>query len=493
MPRSTMLIGCDDPGVAMSERVSIHGMWSSPLAFVLAAAGSAIGLGNVWRFPYLAGENGGGAFLLIYLLCLALVGLPLLMTEVMLGRRGRASPVHTLRELTAEAGLPRLWVLLGWSGMLAGVLVLSYYSVIAGWALAYVFKTAHGTLSGLTAEGVSSIFSEFIASPEKVLAWHTIFVAMNVIVVSRGVRAGLEQANRLLLPLLLLLLLALDMYAYDLPGFERGLRLVFIPDWGKLSANGVLMALGHALFSLSLGVGAMMVYGAYLPAEASILRTSLQVVVLDTLVALLAALAILPLLFTSNLAITQGPGLVFQTLPVSFGHLPYGALFGTLFYGLLVIVAWTSGIALMEPAVAWLVEQRQMGRVRAAALAGIVIWLLGIATLLSFSEWRFSFGFLGMVKRGGIFDLLDILTAGFLVPLGGLALLLFATRCLPRATLVEALGMGDGPLFRSGYFLTRYVAPAAVIVVFLHGLGAIQPVIRFVQGLFSIPAVGVPG
>ncbi|MBU0500647.1 MAG: sodium-dependent transporter [Gammaproteobacteria bacterium] len=468
----------------MSERVSIHGMWSSRLAFVLAAAGSAIGLGNIWKFPYITGENGGGAFVLVYLLCVAVVGLPVMMSEILIGRRGRESPINTMHHLVAEAQRPRLWVLLGWSGVVAGILIMSYYSVIAGWAMAYVFKTASGTLTGQTAEGIASIFGGFVASPEKLLAWHTIFMVMNTIVVSRGVRSGLEQAVRFMMPALLVLLLVMVGYAYNTPSFERGLEFLFTPDFSKISTGGVLTAMGHAFFTLSLGMGAIMMYGSYLPKGTSIAATSIAIALMDTLVALLAGMAIFPLVFANNLVPSAGPGLIFQTLPIAFGHMPYGSLFGSLFFILLVFAAWTSGISLIEPAVAWLVENRSMSRVKAATGVGILTWFVGIATVLSFSEWAFSFNFFGEMKSSGVFDVLDILTANFMLPLGGLAMAVFASRCMSRASVVDELDMGDGILFRAWYVLTRHVTPVAVGIVFLHGLGIVQPVIEFVRGLF---------
>lgn len=458
------------------------------MAFVLAAAGSAIGLGNIWKFPYIAGENGGGAFVLVYLVCVAVIGLPVMVSEILIGRRGRESPINTMRHLAAEARRPRLWVLLGWSGMLAGVLIMSYYSVIAGWALAYVFKSAAGVLTGQTAEGVASLFGGFVSSPEKLLAWHSIFMVMNTIVVSRGVRPGLEQAVRFMMPALLAMLLVLVGYAYYTPSFERGLAFLFTPDFSKISAGGVLIAMGHAFFTLSLGMGAIMMYGSYLPRNTSIAAASVVVAFMDTLVALLAGMAIFPLVFANNLAPAEGPGLIFQTLPIAFGQMPYGGWFGALFFALVVLAAWTSGISLIEPAVAWLVENRGMSRVRAATTVGILTWFIGIATLLSFSEWAFSFSFLGVVRNNGVFDLLDIVTANFMLPLGGLAMAVFAAWCMGRPSVVEELEMGDGILFGGWYLLTRYLTPLALAIVFLHGLGGVQPVIRFVRGLFGAAA-----
>ncbi|MGB5716466.1 MAG: sodium-dependent transporter, partial [Gammaproteobacteria bacterium] len=370
-----------------SERESIHGQWSSRLAFILAATGSAVGLGNIWKFPYIAGENGGGAFVLIYLFCIAVIGIPIMMAEVLLGRRGRQSPINTMRTLAAEEHVSRHWKWLGWAGMLAGLLILSYYSVIAGWALAYVFRTGSGLFTGLTADGVQTIFTNMVNDPERLLAWHTIFMVMTMTVVARGVSGGLEKAVKLLMPSLFVLLFVLVGYAWNSGGFYQGVSFLFQPDFSKITANGILIAMGHAFFTLSLGMGAIMVYGSYLPGTASIAKTCIAVSLMDTLVALLAGLAIFPIVFANGLEPGVGPGLIFQTLPIAFGHMDYGAFFGMLFFVLLVFAAWSSSISLIEPAVAWLVENRGMTRIFASVVAGLTTWLFGLLTVLSFNLW----------------------------------------------------------------------------------------------------------
>ncbi|RMD70134.1 MAG: sodium-dependent transporter, partial [Gammaproteobacteria bacterium] len=295
------------------RRQSIHGQWSSRFAFILAATGSAVGLGNIWKFPYITGENGGGAFVLVYLLCILAIGLPIMMAEVMLGRRGRQNPINTMRTLAEESGASPWWRLLGWMGVLAGFLILSYYSVIAGWALAYIFRSAGGLFEGATAAMVQSIFAHLVQDPEKLLAWHTIFMGMTMMVVARGVRSGLEKAVRYMMPALFILLLVLVGYALNTGAFREGLDFLFTPRFERLSAPGVLIAMGHAFFTLSLGMGAIMIYGSYLPERASIARVSMAVVFSDTAVALLAGLAIFPLVFAHGLEPGSGPGLIFQT------------------------------------------------------------------------------------------------------------------------------------------------------------------------------------
>jgi NSS family neurotransmitter:Na+ symporter len=455
----------------MSEQISIHGQWSSRMAFVLAATGSAVGLGNIWKFPYITGEYGGGAFVLVYLLCVAAIGLPVMIAEVLIGRRGRQSPINTMHSLAQEAGRSRFWSLLGWAGVLAGFLILSYYSVIAGWAMAYVFKAGSGALSGLDGAGVGAIFSALVSDPLQLLFWHSLFMLMTALVIARGVQSGLEQAVRFMMPTLFLLLLVLLGYALSSDGVAQALDFLFSPDFSKLSTGGVLTAMGHAFFTLSLGMGAIMMYGSYLSRDASIAKTVLLIAGLDTLVALLAGMVIFPIVFAQGLEPGAGPGLIFQTLPIAFGQMPMGAFFGTLFFLLLVFAAWSSAISLIEPAVAWLVENHGMSRIRATLWVALTTWFLGLATIMSFSDWAFAFSFLGTRKENGIFDMLDLLTSNFMLPLGGLAMAIFATWVMRRSDVVDELALGDGLGFRVWYLLARYVTPVGLVFVFLNGLG----------------------
>ena len=458
----------------MSEKknISIHGQWSNRWAFILAATGSAVGLGNIWKFPYRAGEYGGGAFVLIYLFCVALIGIPIMMAEVMLGRRGRQSPINTMRTLAKEEGRHGIWSWIGWMGVLAGFLILSYYSVIAGWALAYVFRVGSGMLQAADSAGIQNIFTELVSDPEKLLAWHTMFLVMTMVVVARGVKQGLEKAVRFLMPLLLILLLILVGYAMNTGHFGDAVDFLFKPDFSKLTGGAILTAMGHAFFTLSLGMGAIMIYGSYLPANTSIAKTSIIISVADTLVALLAGLAIFPIVFSfPELTPGAGPGLIFQTLPLAFANMPGGLIFGTLFFILIVVAAWTSSISLIEPAVAWLIENRGMTRVKAAVWTGIATWLVGIATVLSFSHWAFDFNFLGAVKHNGVFDILDILTANIMLPLGGLFIAIFAGWMMKEKHSKEELGLKHSYILWQ--FLIKYIAPVLVIVVILNLFGVI--------------------
>ena len=449
-------------------RTSIHGQWSSRMVFVLAATGSAVGLGNIWKFPYITGENGGGAFVLVYLLCIAAIGIPIMMSEVMLGRRGRQSPINTMATLAAEEGRPQIWSLLGWFGVIAGFLILSYYSVIAGWALSYVFRTGSGMFEGATADGVTSIFTSLVSDPEKLLAWHTLFMLATMIIVARGVKNGLEKAVTYLMPTLLVLLVVLVFYSMSTGYFSEGVEFLFSPDFSKLNAQSVLTAMGHAFFTLSLGMGAIMVYGSYLPKDTSIAKASILIAFADTAVALLAGLVIFPIVFANNLEPGAGPGLIFQTLPIAFGQMEAGVLIGTLFFVLLVFAAWSSSISLIEPAVAWLVENHGMNRIYASVFIGIITWFIGLGSLLSFNLWS-EHKLFGL----NFFDLLDYLTANIMLPLGGLFIAIFAGWLMKTDSTKNELNTT-----KNGYniwlILVRFVAPVAVMVVFLNVVGVIK-------------------
>jgi NSS family neurotransmitter:Na+ symporter len=450
------------------RRKSIHGEWSSRTTFVLAATGSAVGLGNIWKFPYITGQNGGGAFVLVYLVCIACIGIPIMMAEIMLGRRGRQSPVNTMELLAQEAGRTPNWKYLGWAGVIAGFLILSYYSVIAGWAISYVFRTVSGEFSGASAEQVGAIFDNFLASPESLLAWHTIFMVMTMVVVARGVRHGLEKAIRFMMPALLILLLIMLGYALNTGSFDEGLDFLFNADFSKLSRDGVLIAMGHAFFTLSLGMGAIMVYGSYVPHKASIATTTFFIAGADTLVALVAGMAIFPIVFANGLEPGAGPGLIFVTLPIAFGQMPGGLLFGTLFFILVVFAAWSSSISLIEPAITWLVENKGMQRARACIYAGVVTWFVGVGTVLSFNLWSDA-----RLFDKTFFDLLDYLTANIMLPLGGLLIALFAGWIMTRASTMDELQMADHGGYRLWRFLVRFITPVGVTIVFLHAIGVL--------------------
>ncbi len=451
---------------------SIHGEWSSRFAFILAATGSAVGLGNIWKFPYITGENGGGAFVIVYLLCVAAIGIPIMIAETMMGRRGRQSPINTLQTLTEEAGANKNWHYLGWLGVIAGFLILSYYSVIAGWSMAYVIKAFTGSFSGESASQISGLFADLQASPIQQAFWHTLFIIATMAIVARGVQGGLEKAVRFLMPSLFAILMLLVAYAMTTGSYMQGIEFLFKPDFSELTAASVLTAMGHAFFTLSLGMGAIMVYGSYLPKDISIGKTAIIIAGADTLVALLAGIAIFPIVFANGLEVGSGPGLIFETLPIAFGSMTGGWLFGVLFFILLVFAALSSAISLIEPAVAWCVEHYGIERKHACIGMGFFTWLLGMGTVLSFNQWS-DVTFFGAT----FFESLDYLTANLMLPLGGLFIALFAGRIMLPKDSKEELNLGNDMLFTIWKFLVSYVAPAAVFIVFLNVLG--------VFGIFS--------
>lgn len=450
------------------KRSSLHGHWSSRFAFILAVTGSAVGLGNIWKFPYVAGENGGGAFVLVYLACVAIIGMPVMMSEILLGRRGRRNPIASMALLGEEEGKSKNWQWIGGLGVVAGIIILSYYSVIGGWTLAYVFNSAGGVFDKAGPDAVTAVRDGFIGSWQKVGLFHTIFMALTIFVVARGVERGLEQAVRFMVPALLVLMLVLLGYSINSGYFGEGLAFMFTPDFSKLTWDSVLDAMGQAFFTLSIGMGAVMAYGAYLPEETSITGAAGAVAIADTTIALLAGLVIFPLVFANNLNPGDGPGLVFITLPLAFGQMAGGVFFSTIFFLLLSFAAWTSAISLMEPAVAWIVEHVGRTRAQAAVITGVSIWALGLGTVFSFNilaDFKFF--------KGTIFDNLDFLTINVMLPLGGLLIAVFAGWVMCRNSSADELG-GAGVSYKLWRFLVRYVAPIGILIVFLKTAGILS-------------------
>lgn len=446
---------------------TIHGQWSSRWAFVLAASGSAVGIGNIWRFSYLAGESGGGAFVMVYLACVVLMGLPLMVAEIMLGRRGRRNPMNTLKSLAVEEKHSPLWGGVGLVGILTGLMILSFYSVVAGWILYYLFRSMGGW-SGADAAVLEQVFSRLNASPYWLVGMHTLFIGVCTAVVAMGVQRGLERCVKIMMPALILMLLMLFFYAVASPGFGQAARYLLVPDFTQLTERPALFlaALGQAFFSLSIGMGALMAYGSYLEKSASVVRMACWVTATDTLVALLAGLAIMPLLFSYGLVPAQGTGLVFKTLPLAFGAMPGGNFWAVTFFLLLSFAAWTSAISLMEPATAWLVENHNYSRLQAALTAGGVVWLLGVGCALSFNVWQ-EYRLFGL----NFFGLLEYLTANIMLPLGGLLIGCFAGWLLSRTASLDELRVHDGLLYKWWHFSVRYIVPGAVLLVFLSAIG----------------------
>jgi len=459
------------------ESKPVHGMWASRWVFILAATGSAVGLGNIWRFPYITGENGGGAFVLLYLLCIAVVGIPIMAAEVMLGRKGGLSPINSMRKVAADSKVTQRWAGIGYLGALSAFLILSFYSAVASWALYYAWEAVRGVFEGITATQSEAHFNDMLANPGLLLGYHTLFMVLTMVVVARGVKGGLEKAVQILMPLLFVLLLVLVGYAATTPGFKEGISFLFAFDFSKLTGKAIIVAVGQAFFTLSLGMGAIMAYGAYMPKTVkdkktgrsrpvSIMSTVAIIALLDTLVALGAGVAMFPLLFSNGLEVSQGPGMMFVTLPLAFGQMPGGLLFGSLFFVLVVCAAWSSSISLGEPVVAWLVE-RGLKRPMAALVVGLGAWLLGVGSVLSFNVWK-DHTFL----VGTFFDNMEFLSTTVMLPLGGLLIAIFAGWVMKETQARKELAMQNFKLYLVWRALVRIFSPVAVIALFVYSIWA---------------------
>ena len=450
-----------------SSEESQHGLWSKRTAFMFAAIGSAVGLGNIWKFPYMTGENGGAVFVLVYLACVIFIGFPIMMAEIVLGRRGRHSPVQTMRHLAKQDNRSTNWQVIGWLGMLAGVMILSFYVVISGWTAAYLMDSIFNTFDGFDQPAASGHFDRLVSSPWRLLAWHTLMVVLVAWVILRGVNRGIEQATTILIPSLFALLLLLVGYALLYGDFAAGINYLFAFDFEQVSPEVVLKAMGQTFFSLSIGMGAIMVYGAYLPRQFSIPEAAGVVVAADALVALLMGVALFPIVFASGMEPSAGPGLIFETLVVAFGNMPGGWLVGVLFFALTLIAAWTSAISLLEPAVSWLVDSRGLRRRTATVVSSALVWVVGLGTVMSFNVGS------GWTAYGrNFFEWMDYITSNVMLPVGGILIAIYAGWMVNRSTLQEQSDLGDGWLFNSWLWLVRVIVPLSVFLILLNGFGA---------------------
>ena len=440
--------------------------WSSHTGFILAAIGGAVGLGNIWKFPYMAGSSGGGAFVIVYLFAVALVAIPILMAELMLGRSGKQSPPTAMLINAEKESRSRWWSGVGWIGAGAGFLILSFYSVVGGWVLDYVFVSVTGGFSGIEPAGAQTRFGSVLSNPLRMMLSFTLFLGITGIIISAGLRNGIERATGILMPALFLMLLVLIAYSAVKGDMAAGFSFLFTVDFGKINPSIMLSAVGHAFFSVGVSMGLMMAYGAYLPQDVSIPKTAVVIAGADTLVAIMAGLVIFPLVFANGLAPGEGPGLIFVTLPIAFGNMPAGSLFGAVFFLLLLFAAITSSIAIMEPAVAWVEEHRSLNRKTSAAIVTSCIWLLGIGSVLSFNIWAE----VKPVAGKTIFDLVDYLTANLMMPIGGMLIAIFAGWFMRRNTLADELQISSSWLFQTWRFLIRTVVPLAIAGILMTNL-----------------------
>lgn len=460
----------------MAIRESSYGYWSSDRGFLFVAAGAAIGIGNIARLPYLAGEYGGIIFLLAYFLFLGVVSWPLLVAEWMIGRWTREDLILGLGRMAETARVSRVWVLIGTLSLVAAVLILSYYSVIAGWSVAYAFRSASGSLRELDAAGVQNLFFSLAQDPERSLAWHTIFMVVVCLVVAAGVRDGIERAANYLVPAAFTFVIAVAAYAWTRGDSSAAMHHMLSPDWSRFGWRGAIEALHQAFFTLALGLGAMVAYGSYLRADAPVLRMAGIVVVVDTLFSLIAGGALYSLIFAAGLDPAPGLTLLFQVFPLAIAQgVTEGA--ATAIYLVMLMITLAAAAALMEPAVRYLVERLRVTRVSAAISCGILIWFLGLGTLLSFNIMQGVDVFFGR----NWFDWLQWLTGRVLLPLVGLLLCVFMSRILPDELLGEMWGTSAPRALAVWKWMLRFPARIALIVLLLYCVG----VLDFLVGLWS--------
>ncbi len=442
-----------------------RGSFGSKLGVVLASAGSAVGLGNIWRFPYMTGQNGGAAFLLIYLGCVLLLGLPVMLSEFLIGRRAHSNTMRAYFKLAPGTN----WFLLGGMGVLAGFLILGYYSVVAGWTLEYLMQSATGNMGGLDPKAFGSMFSSFTASPWRPLIWMVLFLLITHIVVVRGIKKGIEKSSMILMPMLFLIFLILIGRSLTLPGASEGLSYLFNPDFSKINSSVVLSAMGQAFFSLSLGMGCLCTYASYFPDNTNLVKTGVEVTILDTMVAIMAGMIIFPAVFSFGIDPSSGPELVFITLPNVFQNMTGGYLWSMLFYILLAIASLTSTISMHEVVTAFMHEEMKLSRGKAALIVTIGCIIIGTFCSL-------SFGLLGHVKLFGLdlFDLTDYVSSKVMLPLGGMFISIFTGWFLDKNILWEEL-TNHGKLrfyfFKAYVFIIRYVAPVFIACIFLKEIG----------------------
>ena len=434
--------------------------WTTRLGFILAAAGSAVGLGNIWRFPYVTGTQGGAAFLIIYLIAIIFIGYPVMITEMTLGRKTQRNPVGAFKSLAPKTP----WWLVGALGVFTGFIILSYYSVVAGWSLSYIFRA----ISGFTPDmDFADVFVGHITGVGVPIFWHAVFMILTIGIIASGVVKGIQRAVKTLMPILFVLLLVLIVRALTLEGAGEGLSFYLRPDFGAVTATTFNDAIAQAFFTLSLGMGAIITYGSYLSDQDTIGDNAAWVVGLHTGIAILAGFAIFPAVFALGLSPDAGPGLTFITLPAVFAEMPLGSLFGFLFFVLLSIAALTSAISLLEVVVAWIVDEHGWARKKAAIILGAIIFLVGIPPVLGYSTWD-GFEFLGM----DVLDTYDWFANSIFLPLGGLLTAIFAGYVWEARNLQDEANRVEGAINVGDWygFMIKIIVPIAIAIIMIVGL-----------------------
>lgn len=440
--------------------------------FMAAAIGSAVGISNVWKFTYVAGQHGGGAFVLIYVAAIAFIALPALMAEFLLGRRGRGSVVGVMDNLAAREGIRPAWRHYGQMAALGAFLALSFYAVVAGWMLDYLVVSLTSGFRGMTAEAAGEMLDGMFASPLRMIVSQLAFLSATAFVVAAGIRHGLERVLRWMTPALFVILLVLLAYSLVNGDVASGLRFLFLPDFSKLDAVTVLMAVGQAFFSIGIGLGVLMTIGAYMDSRSSIVRSAIVVAAADGGVALLAGLAIFPVVFAYGLSPAEGPGLIFNTLPIAFGRMSGGAFLGPLFFLLMAFAALTSAITILECVVATVEDYSGLSRRRIVLIVTLLLWLVGLGTVFSFNVWSdvHPLPFIPALADRTVFSVLDYIVSNFMMPAGGVLVAVLAGWGLSRRASLEELGIGDTAIYRIWRLLVRYAVPVAILLVFFTSL-----------------------
>lgn len=434
--------------------------FGSKIGFVLAAAGSAIGLGAIWKFPYMAGTNGGSVFVLLFILCTLLIGLPILLAEFIIGRKGQADAVTSFKKLAPR----KPWFVIGWAGFFFSIIILSFYSVVGGWILSYLIRAITFSLNGTNENFYGDLFNSVISNPWEVIIGQGAFIFLTIWIVSGGIQGGIEKASKWMMPLLLIFFLVLAVRSLTLEGAMEGVKFLFVPDWSYFTWKTALLALGQAFFSLSVGVSAMITYASYLPKETRLGNSALSVSLLNIGVSIMAGLVIFPAVFALGFSPDEGPGLVFIILPAVFEQIIFGQFFLILFFVLLLFATLTSSISMLEIVVSIGIKSKYERRKRAAWVYGILIFLIGIPSALSFGVLS-DISILGM----SIFDFADFFTSSFGLPLGALFTSLFAGYVLTKPELQNDLKVNQF-LLNTWRFIVRFAAPIAIIIVFIQGV-----------------------
>ena len=451
----------------MSKNVQ-RAKFGSKIGVVLATVGCAVGLGNIWRFPYMLGSNGGAAFLLVYILCILFLGIPVMITEFSIGRHTHKNAAGAFKEMAPGT----LWPLLGYNGVLAAFLILGFYSVVSGWTLEYIVQAFTGSLQGKSVTDFATEFEQFSTNPYRPIFWTLLFIAMTHIIIICGVEKGIERASKVMMPLLFFILIVLGIRSVTLDGALDGLKFLFKADFSKINSSVVLSAMRQAFFSLSIGMGCLITYASYFNKETNLQKTALQVTVLDTFVAVMAGVMIFPAAFSFGITPTAGPELVFITLPNVFGHMPVGWLWSFIFFVLLALAALTSTISLHEVATAYVHEELHFSRKKAAWLVSAGVTVLAILSSLSIGVLR-EYTIFGL----NIFDALDFLTAKIMMPFGGMLVCIFISQRVERSVWVDEItnhGTIRFYFLRTYLFFVKYLAPIAIGLIFLNELGLIE-------------------